>query len=155
MESTKIFQNFGIDLGKGEPFAGIWDDDAERRAMQALEETRKKLEQLGLLEGSNLKYVVEGDPDYTVDDPVFERDRLRHDIRSETVKILEKWGFGGNGIIPGDSDSWDDETRRRAERAFEDVKKKLESLGLYLPDDWDLHKDGLHTYDIANQALPK
>ncbi len=148
-ESTKILAKWGFDLSKGPPVDGIWDDDAERRGIQALEETRMRLEQLGMLEGSNYEFVVAG----PIDDTQTQRELLWGEIVRETVTILEKWGFGRRG--PSAHGSWDGETRLRGEHAFEEVKKKLESLGLRFPDDWDLHKDRLEAHDVASHALPK
>lgn len=51
-----IFEKWEFDLFKGEPLDGVWDDSAELRAIQAYDETRKRLETLGLLEGSNYEY---------------------------------------------------------------------------------------------------
>jgi AAA+ superfamily predicted ATPase len=55
-EGTTIFEKWGFDLGKGEPLDGVWDDDAKQRAIQAYDETRKRLQKLGLLKGSNYEH---------------------------------------------------------------------------------------------------
>ena len=53
-ESTRIFEKWGFDLHKAVPLDGAWDVNAERMAKNALEETRKRSEELGLLNGSVL-----------------------------------------------------------------------------------------------------
>ena len=56
-ESNKIWEKWGFNDCE-EPFDGIWDDDAHRRHLQAVEEIAIRLEQLGLLSGSAYEVVV-------------------------------------------------------------------------------------------------
>jgi hypothetical protein len=131
-EISRIWNKWGFSEF-GQPLNGVWDEAAQRRDAQAKLEIDRRLEELGVgVPWIDMRW------GFRAEHPHYAPHRGMSQACGVTDAINRKWGLDSDGRNPVGK-AWDDEAKRRAELALQELKNTLANIGLPLidwPDHW-------------------